>query len=485
MHDVIIIGGGVIGCSIARELSRYNLDILVLEKGEDISTGASKANSGIIHGGYDAAHSKLKGYFSRRGNQMFDKLEEELNFGFSRCGSLVLAFSQEEREHLEKIMENGRKNGVGDLKIIEREELRKMEPNVSPEALYALYCPSAGIASPYEYCIALMENAIANGASLQLNAEVRAIEESGDCFIVDTTRGSYRSKYVVNCAGVNSDEVSAMLGIDDFHIIPRRGEYLILQRGSGEALKRVIFQCPTKDGKGILVTPTYHNNLMIGPNAQEVIQKDDVATTRENLSAIIQTARKSLPDFDTNKIIRSFAGIRATSSTGDFIVGKTSVKNFINCAGIDSPGLTSSPAIALHVVELLEEEGLKLVANKNFNPFRERVAVKLDDENTLTMRDVLPLTELPLGNGERIVCRCEQVREKTIRKALDRGILVDSTDGVKRRTRAGMGVCQGAFCTPRVMEIIADHYNISIDDVSERGRVSSDLLQRVKRGEVK
>ncbi len=485
MHDVIIVGGGVIGCSIARELSRYKLDILVLEKGEDISTGATKANSGIIHGGYDAAHGKLKGFFSRRGNQMFNRLEEELNFGFSRCGSLVLAFSPEEMEDLKKIMENGVKNGVDDLKIIEREELSKIEPNISSEAICALHCPSTGIASPYEYCVALMENAIANGASLQLNSEVRSIERSEDCFTVDTTKGRYRSKYIINCAGVNSDEVSAMLGVNDFHIIPRRGEYLILQRGTGEVLKRVIFQCPTKEGKGILVTPTYHNNLMIGPNAQEVNRKDDVDTTRENLSAIIQTARRSLPDFDTNKIIRSFAGIRATSSTGDFIVGRTTVKNFINCAGIDSPGLTSSPAIALHVVELLEEEGLKLDTNENFNPFRERVAVKLTDENTLSMREVLPLTELPLGDEDRIVCRCEQVREGTIRKALDRGILVDSTDGVKRRTRAGMGVCQGAFCTPIVREIIADHYNISMDEVSERGRVSSDLLQRVKRGEVK
>ena len=484
MYDVVIIGGGVIGCSIARELSRYTLDIVVLEKGEDISTGATKANSGIVHGGYDASHNKLKGYFSRKGNQMFDRLEEELNFGFSRCGSLILAFSQEEREHLKKIIENGLKNGVDDLKIIEREELREIEPNISSEALCALHCPSAGITSPYEYCIALMENAIENGADLQLNAEVKSIMRSEEFFTLKTTKETYRARSVINCAGVNSDEVSSMIGINDFHIIPRRGEYLIFQRGTGQALNRVIFQCPTKEGKGILVTPTYHNNLMIGPNAQEVDRKDDVDTTKEVLATIIKTARKSLPNFDTNKIIRSFAGIRATSSTGDFIIGKTAVKNFINCAGIDSPGLTSSPAIALHVVKLLEEE-LELVKDENFNPFRERVAVRLNDENTLSMKEVLPLTDLPLGDGERVVCRCEQVREKTIRKALDRGITVDSTDGIKRRTRAGMGVCQGAFCTPRVREIIADHYNISPEEVSERGKVSSDLLQRVKRGEVK
>jgi len=485
MHDIIIIGGGVIGCAIARELSRYNLDIVVLEKGEDISTGATKANSGIIHGGYDANHNKLKGYFSRKGNQMFDRLEEELNFGFSRCGSLVLAFSQEERKHLEKIIENGLKNGVDDLEIIDRNVLKEIEPNISSEALYALHCPSAGITSPYEYCIALMENAITNGAALHLNTEVKSITKSENTFKLETTQETYEAKYVINCAGVHSDEVAGMLGINDFHIIPRRGEYLIFQRGTGEVLNNVIFQCPTKAGKGILVTSTYHNNLMIGPNAQEVDKKGDISTTKAVLSTIIKAARKSLPDFETNKIIRSFAGIRATSSTGDFIIGKTTVKNFINCAGIDSPGLTSSPAIALHVVKLLEDEGLDLIEDKTFNPFRERVAVKLNKDNTMSMKDILPLTKLPLGNGERIVCRCEQVREKTIRKALEGGILVDSTDGVKRRSRAGMGVCQGSFCTSRVREIIADHYDISPEDISERGKVSSDLFQRIKRGEIK
>jgi len=485
MYDVTIIGGGVVGSAIARDLSKYHLKTLVLEKGEDISTGATKANSGIIHGGYDASHKKLKGYFSRKGNQMFDDLEKELNFGFSRCGSLVLAFSEEERVHLDSIIENGIKNGVDDLEIISKDEIKKMVPHVSEEALYALHCPSAGIASPYEFCIALMENAIVNGCELLLNTEVNDITKKDEFFMVETNNGTFNSKFVINCAGVYSDEVSKMAGIDDFHIIPRRGEYLIFQRGTGELINKVLFQCPTEKGKGILVTSTYHNNLMIGPNAQEVETKEDIATTKDVLEDIILTARKSVPDFDTKKIIRSFAGIRATSSTGDFIIGRTKVKGFINCAGIDSPGLTSSPAIAHHITELLKEEGLPLNKKENFNPYREGVAVKLNSKNTLSMKDILPLTNLPLGDENRIVCRCEQVTEKTIRKALDRGIAVSSTDGVKRRSRAGMGVCQGTFCTSRVRELIADHYEISTDDVSERGKISSDLLQRVKKGEIK
>lgn len=483
MYDVAIIGGGVIGCAVARELSRYKLRVAVVEMMEDISTGATKANSGIIHGGYDASHEKKKGFFSRKGNQMFDDLERDLNFGFKRCGSLVLAFSEEERLHLDTILKNGALNGVDDLEILDQEELRKIEPNVSSEALYALHCPSAGIASPYEFCIALMENAIANGVDLLLNTRIDFIEKEEKGFLLGNDQKRIEAQYIVNCAGAHSDEIAKLVGIHDFHIIPRKGEYLIFQRGTGEAINNVLFQCPSEKGKGVLVTSTYHNNLMIGPNAQEVALKEDVSTSKETLLHILETAKKSLPDFDIKKIIRSFAGIRATSSTGDFIVGRSSVSHFINCAGIDSPGLTSSPAIAKYVAEALAEEGLSLIPKEDFISTREGIAVKLTRDNTLDMKEVLPLTQLPLGTEDRIVCRCEQVRESTIRKALRRGITVDSTDGVKRRTRAGMGICQGAFCTSRVKEIIADEYNISPEEVTERGLLSSNLSDRIKRSD--
>jgi glycerol-3-phosphate dehydrogenase len=479
MYDIAIIGAGVIGSAIARELSRYELSIAVIEKAEDVSTGATKANSGIIHGGYDADHSKRKGYFSRKGNQRFDQLEKELNFGFSRCGSLVLAFSQEELENLKEIKLNGEKNGVDDLTIIDAEEIQKMEPNVSKEALYALYCPSAGIASPYEYCIALMENAIENGAKLFLNNEVKGIHKEGEIFSIITNKNRFEAKYVINCAGVYSDKVSQMAGIGGFQIHPRKGEYLVFEKGTGTIINKVIFQCPTKKGKGILVTSTYHDNLMIGPDAQDIEDKEDTRTSIEALEHIIEEARKSVPDFDTKKVIRSFSGIRASSSKKDFIVEETSLKGFVNVAGIESPGLTSSPAIAVYVADILQKSGLEMIQNKNFNPYREAIIKKKPKEEMIPMKEAMPLINLPLGDPERIVCRCEQVTEKTIRNSLDRGIMVDSLDGVKRRTRAGMGFCQGQFCSSRVKEVVANHYHISEESVLERGPGSSSFPERV------
>lgn len=479
MYDVAIIGAGVIGSAIARELSKYDLSIAVIEKAEDVSTGATKANSGIIHGGYDADHSKKKGYFSRKGNQRFDQLEKELNFGFSKCGSLVLAFSEDELNDLKDIKQNGEKNGVNDLSIINSNEIQKMEPNVSKDALYALYCPSAGIASPYEYCIALIENAIQNGAELFLNNEVKAIYKEDEGFSVITNKKRIEAKYIINCAGVYSDKVSQMAGIGGFQINPRKGEYLVFEKGTGTIITKVIFQCPTKKGKGILVTSTYHDNLMIGPDAQDIEDKEDTRTSIEALEHIIDEARKSVPDFDTKKIIRSFSGIRASSSKKDFIIEETSLKGFVNVAGIESPGLTSSPEIAVYVADILKKSGLEMNSDKNFNPYREEIIKKKPKEAMIPMKEAIPLTNLPLGDPERLVCRCEQVTEKTIRNSLDRGIKVDSLDGVKRRTRAGMGVCQGQFCSSRVKEVIADHYHIPEDTVLERGPGSSSFPERV------
>ncbi|WP_319201097.1 NAD(P)/FAD-dependent oxidoreductase [uncultured Ilyobacter sp.] len=479
MYDVAIIGAGVIGCAIARELSRYNLSIAVIEKTEDVSTGATKANSGIIHGGYDADHKKKKGYFSRKGNQRFDQLEKELNFGFSRCGSLVLAFSHEELEKLKEIKSNGEKNGVDDLSIIDADEIQKIDPNVSKEALYALYCPSAGIASPFEFCIALIENAIQNGAELFLNNEVKSIQKKEDSFSLITNKKRFEAKYVINCAGVYSDKVSQMAGIGGFQINPRKGEYLVFEKGTGTIINKVIFQCPTKKGKGILVTSTYHDNLMIGPDAQDIEDREDTTTSIEALEHIIEEARRSVPDFDIKKIIRSFSGIRASSSLKDFIVEETKLKGFVNVAGIESPGLTSSPEIAVYVSDILKKSGLKMTQKENFNPYREAIIKKKPKESMISMKEAMPLINLPLGDPDRIVCRCEQVSEKTIRNSLDRGIKVDSLDGVKRRTRAGMGVCQGQFCSSRVREVVSDHYHMPEDSVIERGPGSSSFPERV------
>ncbi|MCS5421397.1 MULTISPECIES: NAD(P)/FAD-dependent oxidoreductase [Psychrilyobacter] len=478
MYDIAIIGGGVIGCGIARELSKYKIETVVIEQEGDVSCGATKANSGIIHGGYDAAYGTKKGYFSHRGNILFDKLEKELNFGFERIGSLVLAFDNEEMKTLSEIMENGKKNGVGDLKIIGKEELLQLEPNVG-EAIGALYCKGAGIVSPYEYCIALAENAISNGVEFKFNRRVNDINKEKDIYTIKTALEEVRSKVVINAAGVNSDTVSCMVNEEYFHIIPRKGEYLVYTKGYGDKVNHVIFQCPNEKGKGVLVTPTYHNNLMVGPDAQIMDDKYDTSTNIDNLFNIIEKAERSIPNLENKKIIRSFAGTRATSSLHDFIIEKTKSKNFINVAGIDSPGITSSPAIARYVRGLVEKM-IDLPENDEFNPYREPNIIKKSKDDMLPMKIVNEYINLGEDDPDRIVCRCEQVRLREIMDALDRGIKITSTDGIKRRTRAGMGICQGSFCEPRVKKIIAKRYGISEDEITTRGIGSGSEPVRVE-----
>ncbi|MGM0379702.1 MAG: NAD(P)/FAD-dependent oxidoreductase [Bacillota bacterium] len=479
MKDIIIIGAGVIGCAIGRELSKYDLDILILEKENDVSQGASKANSGIVHGGYDAKHGTNKGYFSRKGNQLYDKLNKELNFGFERCGSLVLAFDKQEVNSLYKLKENGIKNGVNDLKIISKEEILKMEPHVNKDVKKALYCPSAGIASPYELTIALAENAISNGVNLKLKTEVISIEKNKDSFNVYTKntdtleKNTFNSKYVINCAGAYSDKISKMVGIDDFHIIPRRGEYIVLNKNQGYLANKVLFQAPSDKGKGILVTKTFHGNLMIGPNAQEMDDPSEIGTNLENLKYIVKKARKTVKDFDLKYTLRSFSGIRATSSKHDFIIGETNVDNFINVAGIESPGLTSSPAIAKHIKDIITKLEPNIKLDPDFDPTRKAIIVPKDENFD---------GEIDHENPEKnIICRCEKVTEAEIIDAINRGIPIDSLDAIKRRTRAGMGPCQGTFCGPRVKKLITKETGLDPEDISWRGKGSSSLPPREDR----
>ncbi|MCK5779673.1 MAG: NAD(P)/FAD-dependent oxidoreductase [Psychrilyobacter sp.] len=466
MYDIVIIGGGVIGCSVARELSKFNVKTLLLEKDSDLSSGATKANSGIIHGGYDAKHGTKKGYFSHRGNQLFDKLNSELNFGYAKIGSLILAFKEEDFKTLNLIIENGKKNGVENLKIIDRDELLKIEPNVG-DAEGALYCQEAGIVSPYEYCIALGENAITNGVVFKFNSEVLDIKKNGTTYSIETHQEKIESKIVINCAGINSDIISNMVNEEYFHIIPRKGEYLVYARGYGEKVKHVIFQCPDEKGKGTLVTPTYHNNLMVGPDAQIMEDKDDRSTNIDNLFDIIRKAEKSIPNLDNKKIIRNFAGTRATSSLHDFIVEETKSKGFINVAGIESPGITSSPAIAQYVIDIVKNI-FPLEDNINFNPYRVANIKRKNESDFLPMKDLVKDINLGENDPHRVICRCEQVRQEEILEALNRGIKITSTDGVKKRTRAGMGICQGAFCEPKVKKIIAKEYHISEESITTR-----------------
>lgn len=472
MYDVIIIGAGVIGANISRELSRYKLSVCMLEKEEDVSSGCSKANSGIVHGGYSDEPGTLKAELCVKGNRMFEKLEQELNFGYRETGSLVLAFSENEKKHLEELYEAGTLNGVGGMEIIDGNEVRKMEPYISKDIKWALYCKNSGVCSPYEFTIALIENAISNGLTLKLNHEVRHIEKLKEIFNVITDKGEFKARYVINAAGVYSDKISKMVDIEDFDIIPKKGEYIIFNKDQSYLVKKVIFQVPTEKGKGILVTTTYHGNLLIGPDAQQAAHKEDVSTSEDSLKSIVETARKSVEGFDMKKALTSFAGVRPTNTRKDFIVEETAVKGFLNVTG-DSPGLTSSPAIAKKAVSILENSGLNLEEKKDFNAYRNPIIVKKDENFDGDINSEDP--------NKHIICRCENVTEAEIIDALKRGINVNSIDAIKRRTRAGMGMCQGAFCGPRVKSLIAKTLNIKEEEVKQRGDNSSDLHNRVKR----
>jgi len=462
MYDVIIIGSGVVGAVIARKLSRYDLKICMLEKDDDVASGASKANSGIVHGGYAAKFGTLKGQLCGKGNKMYRKLQEELNFGYRQTGALVVGFNEEDERKIVELYENGLRLGGQDLEIIRGDKLKEIEPHLNSHVTLALYAKSVGVTSPYEFTIALVENAVTNGVGLKLENEVISIKNLEEKFIVHTNKEDIETRYIINAAGRNSDEIANMVGIYDFKIMPKRGQYILMGKDQGHLVNSVIFQVPTDKGKGILVTTTYHGNFMIGPNAEEISDKDDVATTTETLKDVIETARRSIPDFDVRKTLTTFSGVRASSNTGDFIIEESRVKRFINVAGIDSPGLTASPAIAEMVGDILVKSGLVLVEKDNFIPNRKGIIVKKDNNFHGKVEDKDPAVN--------IICRCEGVTESEIVDAIHRNIRINSTDAIKRRTRAGMGTCQGNFCRARVVAIIARELNIEQDKVTVRGK---------------
>ena len=477
VYNVIIIGAGIIGTSIARELSKYKTKVLILEKESDVSMGATKANSAIVHGGYAEDHSQLKGRLCYKGRTQFKRLNEELNFGFRETGSLI-ASKDNNIEPLEQLLQNGMKNGLEDLSIIDADEIRKLEPNLSKDIKWALYCKGAGVCSPYEMAIAMAENAINNGVDLKLENKVLSIEKIDSKFKVITDKGEFYSKYIVNAAGVYTDKISKMIGIDDFKILPRSGEYLLFNRGTGEDINSVIFQLPTKYGKGVLITSTYYGNLLIGPDSNDDSDREDTATHIDRIGKIYSSAKSIYNDINPKQFIRSFTGIRARSSTEDFIIEETIVKGFINVAGIQSPGLTASPAIAEMVKDILIESGLNLESNPNFDPYRKPIITKKTLKPFIEVKDKI---ELPLGAEGRIVCRCEQVTEDEIVDALHRGIELKTIDAVKRRTRATMGWCQGQFCRPRVLEVVAREYG---KDINEFPDIEHSGVSRVEKSEL-
>ncbi len=474
VYDVLIIGAGVIGSAIARGLSRYELSVALVEKENDVSCGASKANSGIVHGGYNATPGTLKARFNKAGSQMFSALNGDLHFGYRQCGSLVVAFDQEDVDTLHKLVEKGTQNGVTDLELLSGDQVRSLEPNLSDQVVGGLLCQTAGVTSPYEFTIALAENAIANGVDLFINAEVESmgLNNQGG-FDIKTSLGQLHSRLVINAAGAYSDQIAAMVGANNFKICPRKGQYLLYDKSQGARVSRVVFQTPTDKGKGVLVTQTYHGNLMLGPDATEVNERYDTSTDEESLRYILSMAKKTLPEVNNAFVLTSFSGVRATSDRKDFIVEESPIKGFFNVAGIDSPGLTSSPAIAEYVVTLLRDSGLPLQEKPDWKPSRRAIILPKNDTFAGSTQAEDPT--------DHVICRCEQVTEAEIVDALHRGIPLSSTDSIKRRTRAGMGRCQGSYCRPKVREIIARETGLQDAEITVRTEKSSLMAERLKR----
>lgn len=475
MYDVIIIGAGVIGCGIARELSKYKLKICVIEKGEDVATGTTKANSAIVHAGFDAKNGSLKAELNVKGNAMFDKLSKELDFPFKRIGSLVLCFDKKDMPRLQLLKEQGDRNGVPDLKIIEGEGLRNLEPNLSDEVVAALFAPTGGIVCPYEMTIAYAENAYTNGVEFKFNTEVMNINKKENEYIIKTKNGNINTNVIINAAGLYADDINNIVSENKIKIIPRKGEYCLFDKTIGNTVQKTIFQLPTKMGKGILVTPTVDGNLLIGPNALEIDDKADVATTREGIDEVIFKANKSIKQIPMNQLITSFSGLRAHSTADDFIIGEVKDSpNFINAAGIESPGLSSAPAIA-ELVERIIVEKLLPQKNEDYNPIRKGIP-KFRELNNEERKKLIE------ENAEygKIICRCETVTEGEIINAIRRPLGAKTLDGVKRRTRAGMGRCQAGFCTTRIVDILSKELNKERIEITKFGKGSYILIGKNK-----
>lgn len=476
MKDVIIIGAGVTGAAVARELSKYDLDVCVLEKEEDVCCGTSKANSAIVHAGFDAKAGSLMAKLNVRGNEMMDELCKDLDIPFKRNGSLVVCIHEETKEGLKDLYNRGIENNVKGLKIIDKEELRKLEPNISDNAVAALYAPTGGIICPFELNIAMAENANENGVEFYFNTQVEKIySDIEGIYHVKTNNGEYKARYVVNAAGVYADVIHNMVSSKKIKITPRRGDYCLLDKEVGGHVTHTIFPQPTSLGKGVLVSPTIHGNLIVGPTAVDIDDKEGINTTAEGISDLITKANDHVKNLPLKKVITSFAGLRAHEDNHEFIIGEVEdAPNFIDCAGIESPGLTSSPAIGEMVGNIFKEK-LNLKEKLNWKKTRRGIL----NPSTLSMDERNELIKKQPAYGN-IICRCESISEGEIIDAIHRPLGARSLDGVKRRTRAGMGRCQAGFCSPKTMEIINRELGLDYENITKSGGKSNIVFGRTK-----
>lgn len=476
MYDVLIAGAGVVGGMLARELSKYNLQVCLLEKENDVAMGASRANSGIIHGGYDPVPGTLKAKLNAKGVALLYRAAEELSVPHIHNGSMVCAFSEEENKTLEMLLARGHENGIYDLVMLTGDQAREIEPALAEKVTGVLQVTNAGIICPYELTIAAIGNAMDNGVDLKRNFAVSKIVKEDKAFTVTSEKGEWvQGTYFVNCAGAYSDKVAQMAGDGFFTIIPRAGEYILLDKEEGKRVKHTIFQVPSKDGKGILVSPTADGNLLVGPTAVRVDTPENRETTPEGLQTVSKLALKSVPSVNLRQVITSFTGVRASEHGDDFIIqASDKVSGLVHAAAIDSPGLTACVAIAQYVVEILASLGLPLTEKKNWDwnradPFEFK---KMTDEE----KDTYIRKNPAYG---KIVCRCETVSEGEILEAIRTNPKATDIDGVKRRTRSGMGRCQGGFCVPYVMKLIAREHGIPMEKVTKSGSGSELLTEKL------
>ena len=478
MFDYVVIGAGVVGGLVARELTKYRLSVCIVEKASDVAMGATRANSAIVHAGFDAKEGTLKAKLNVQGSEMMEDLCLELGVKYKRNGSLVVGFNEEDEATIYSLIERGEKNGVKGLSFVRRDELVKIEPNIGDGVTCALRAETGAIVCPYELCMAAVGNAMDNGAELKLNFEVKNIEKCGDVYRISSENETVEAGAVINCAGVYSDDIARLVGDDSFSVRPRRGEYMLLDKECGSLVGHTVFRCPSKMGKGVLVSPTVDGNLLLGPTAEDIDDKEDTSTTSKGLSHLSSLASEQVKGIQLGKVITSFTGLRATGSTGDFIINSP-IDGFINCAGVESPGLTSAPAIAKYVVEMLKNSGRELKENERFNGVRRPLhyfrELPVEKKNEI-------IKENP--DFAHVVCRCETVTAGEIIEAIRTNPKPTSIDGIKRRTRASMGRCQGGFCTPYMVEILAREMGVPVTEITKSGGESYINVGKTEKGNI-